>query len=133
MKSYIDTNILLDVILDDPIYGKTSRNLLAHHLDVGSLWICETVYAELVPQYDNQQELESDLFKSRIELDCSNNQIAYFAGLKWSEYRRAGGSRQRVLPDFFVGAHAYLKGDCLLTRDRGFYKTYFPELKVVHP
>jgi len=127
----VDTNVILDVITDDPAFADGSEQLLSDAYDTGSLVICEVVYAELVPRLESRKALESLLARVGIKVARSGEDVAWIAGRKWAEYRSAGGSRQRILPDFFIGAHATVRADCLLTRDRGFYVTYFPELRLL--
>jgi predicted nucleic acid-binding protein len=58
---------------------------------------------------------------------------AFAAGLAFLDYRRRGGMRTSPLPDFFIGAHAAVRGYRLLTRDRGYYASYFPTLHLISP
>jgi predicted nucleic acid-binding protein len=127
----VDTNIILDVVTDDPVHASSSGRLLAQTLDTGSLVICDIVYAELAAQYDSRESLDLALAGLGIRVVESGRDAAWLAGTKWSEYRLRGGSRKRVLADFLIGAHALVYAECLLTRDRGFYRTYFAELKQV--
>ena len=127
----VDTNVILDVVADDPIHAGQSERLLAEALDCGSLVICDVVYAELAPQYESRECLDQALAGLGIRVIESSLDVAWLAGRKWYAYRMAGGSRQRLLADFLIGAHASLHAECLLTRDRGFYKTYFPEMKLM--
>ncbi|MEI6513721.1 MAG: type II toxin-antitoxin system VapC family toxin [bacterium] len=126
----VDTNFILDVVTDDPTFADQSQTLLGQAFDSGALVICEIVYAELAPQFDTMPDLDSVLDTLNIRIVEGGKEVAYLAGRKWVEYKQAGGTRQRLLPDFLVGSHALQKAECLLTRDRGFYKTYFPELKL---
>jgi predicted nucleic acid-binding protein len=86
------------------------------------------VYAELVPQFEDRATLGKALAKLSIETSPLDDEVAFQAGQKWREYRAAGGPRERIISDFIIGAHAMLKADRFLTRDRGFYRVYYPEL-----
>lgn len=127
----VDTNVILDVVTDDPNFADESQRLLSSAYDSGAIIICEIVYAELVPQFESKEDLDSALKVISARVVEGDVDVAYLAGRKWAEYRAMGGTRQRILADFYIGAYALLKAECLLTRDRGFYKTYFPELNLV--
>jgi predicted nucleic acid-binding protein len=91
------------------------------------------VWAEtsaLFPDPDSAQAAMNTLGAAFSALD---QRIALRAGEAWRSYRKRGGSRSRVIADFLIGAHASLQADRLLTRDRGFYRSYFPGLTVIDP
>ena len=131
MITFIDTNILLDVFLPDPEFGEKSSEYLERCFHEGSLIINEIVYAELAPQFSSQRLLDKTLQKLGIRILPIDRETAYTAGIAWQQYRRAGGKRERIISDFLIGAHALVHADRLLTRDRGFYKIYFKNLKVI--
>lgn len=131
MIACVDSNIILDVVTNDPVFADQSEELLGSVYDKGSLLICDLVYAEIVPRFSTRDKLDSGLAALGIRIAEGGADVAYVAGRKWAEYRAAGGKRERLLPDFLIGAHALLRADCLLTRDRGFYSSYFPELKLM--
>ncbi|MGH3092492.1 MAG: hypothetical protein ACRDOG_09240 [Gaiellaceae bacterium] len=60
-------------------------------------------------------------------------EAALAAGAAWKVYRSRGGGRERVVADFLIGAHALHQAERLLTRDRGFYRSYFGRLRVLDP
>jgi predicted nucleic acid-binding protein len=131
MITAIDTNVLLDVFLPDKKYIDRSAALLRQAYDEGALVICEVVYSELVPQFNDRSLLDSTLARINVTLSSMDSDVAYVAGEKWGLYRKVGGKKERIITDFLIGAHALLKADRFLTRDRGFYKKYFQDLKIL--
>ena len=133
MISSIDTNILLDVFLPDNRFAAGSAKLLKLAYDEGAMIICDIVYAELVPQFEDRRSLDDTLATIHVSLSSLDRDIAFVAGERWARYRRSGGRKKRIITDFLIGAHATIRAERFLTRDRGFYKSYFPELRVISP
>jgi hypothetical protein len=131
MITAIDTNILLDIFLPDKKFAPKSAKLLKLAYDEGALVICDIVYAELVPQFEERQKLDDTLRKINVSLSSTDADIAFLAGERWNLYRKSGGIRKRIITDFLIGAHALNKAERFITRDRGFYKSYFPELQIL--
>ncbi len=128
MITAVDTSILLDVFLYSDQHGLQSTNRLAVAHGAGAIIVCDVVYAELVPAFSDRTALDSALREVGVVLSPIDSSIAYEAGLRWKRYREAGGPRARMVADFLIGAHAVAAADSFLTRDRGFFSTYFPEL-----
>jgi predicted nucleic acid-binding protein len=131
MISAIDTNVLLDVFLPDKKFAAESTRILKSAYDEGALIICEIVYAELAPQFGNKHRLDDTLAAINVSLSSLDADIAFLAGERWGSYRKSGGKRNRIISDFLIGAHAAIRAERFLTRDRGFYKSYFPELRIL--
>jgi predicted nucleic acid-binding protein len=131
MISAVDTNILLDVFLADKRFGPKSAELLKVAYNEGGLIICHVVYAELVPQFGDRREIDEALLMLNVSISSLDDEIAFVAGERWSTDRKSGGTRERIITDFIIAAHAMIKAERFLTRDRGFYKSYFPELPIL--
>jgi predicted nucleic acid-binding protein len=132
MITAVDTNVLLDIFLPDERYAEGSVRLLKKAYDEGALIICDVVYAELVPQFENQRALDDALSTANISVSAMDRNVALEAGKKWKEYRESGGTKSRIITDFLIAAHASLKADRFATRDRGFYRSYFKELSILN-
>lgn len=128
MITAVDTSVLLDVFIPDETFGPGSAEWLRSAYDAGAIVICDIVYAELAPAFTDRAALDDALSRMNVTVYPLDASIAYDAGRRWLRYRRAGGKRNRIITDFLIGAHAVAAAERFLTRDRGFYRTYFPEL-----
>ena len=129
MITATDTNVLVDLFTGDAPHHEQSEALIRDASSRGDIILSAIVYAELVPQFGDLETLDAALGQLNARVSPIDSDVAAEAGLRWMQYRRAGGPRARILPDFLIGAHALLRADQFFTRDRGFYDTYFPELR----
>ncbi len=129
----VDSNVLLDVVTNDPGWGSWSQTALERAADQSILVINALVYAEVSIGFETVESLEDalppDLYR-REELPW---EAAFLAGKVFLRYRQGGGIRQSPLPDFYIGAHAAIAGYRLLTRDATRYRTYFPSVELIAP
>lgn len=129
MITAVDTSVLLDIFLPDERHGRSSRESLVEAYDAGAIIISHVVYAELTPAFPDREALDRALREVNVVVSSIDSDMAHDAGRRWGQYRRSGGSRDRVITDFLIGAHAVATCDRFLTRDRGFFASYFPELE----
>ena len=129
----VDSNVLLDVLEEDPHWFSWSAEQLAAAAEQYHLIINPIIYAEVSIGFERIEELEAALPPASFERRQLPWEAAFLAGKCFLAYRRAGGERRSPLPDFFIGAHAAVDGLVLLTRDAGRYRTYFPRLQLIAP
>ena len=129
----VDANVILDIATDDPHWSGWSASMLAHCADRGVLIINPIIYAEVSVGFDRIEELDEVLPADAFRRDPLPWEAAFLAGKCFLAYRRRGGARRSPLPDFYIGAHAAVKGLPLLTRDPRRYRTYFPHLTLLAP
>jgi len=129
----VDTNVLLDVLTDDPVWANWSVRQLDAAAAMGPLVINDVIYAELSVRFSTIEALDAALVLADAQLDPIPRSALFLAGKAFQRYRAAGGQRTGVLPDFFIGAHAAVLGVPLLTRDVQRYRRYFPSVDLVTP
>ncbi len=128
-----DSNVLLDVITDNADWREWSKAQLAIATALNRAFINPLVYAELAPAFGSRVELDHWLDSAKFRRLDLSYEAGWRAGKAFVQYRRAGGPRTSLLPDFYIGAHAEVAGLTLITRDVGRYATYFPAVELVTP
>lgn len=133
METLVDSNVLIDVLTTDELWGGWSSEALADAAEAGRVTINPIVYAEVSVGFERIERCEQAL--SHLGLDRREVPwpAAFLAGKAFQHYRRRGGARRSPLPDFFIGAHAAVAGMRLLTRDGARYRDYFPRLQLIAP
>lgn len=129
----VDSNVLIDVASNDPAWAVWSTEKLATIGQEAALIINPLIYAELSIAYSTIEALDAALPEDIFVREALPWDAGFLAGKAFLAYRRRGGTRHSPLPDFYIGAHAAIKGYRLLTRDHGRYTTYFPRLEVIAP
>jgi predicted nucleic acid-binding protein len=129
----VDTNVILDLVTNDPEWSGWSIAQLEEAALKGPLCINDVVYAELSVRYDRTEDLEAMLDDAAVEVARTPRDALFLAGKVFVQYRKSGGARTGVLPDFFIGAHGAVSGLPLLMRDGGRYRTYFPSMALIAP
>lgn len=154
----VDTNILLDVLIPNSDFVQASLDCLLQAGETSRLIVCETVFAELSTQFPSVFTLRHFLDETGITLCPSSTAVLFSAGQAWKTYHgrtsrskitcsKCGSKlnsscsscgyevqvRQHMVADFMIGAHALVAADGLITRDRGFYRGYFEDLRLIVP
>jgi len=133
MSFLVDTNIILDIVTEDPQWFDWSSSTLAQCSEEGKLWINPIIYAEVSVGFSHIEELESVLPSTIFHRASLPWEAGFLAGKCFLSYRKATGTKSAPLPDFYIGAHAAISNLTLITRDRGRFKSYFPKLNLICP
>jgi predicted nucleic acid-binding protein len=129
----VDTNVLLDVLQEDPRWSGWSQEQLETASLTDRLAINAVIYSELSMAFARIEELEAVISEAALMVDAIPREALFLAGKVFLDYRRRKGSKQGVLPDFYIGAHAAVNGYPILTRDTARYRSYFPTVRLIAP
>lgn len=132
MPVLVDTNVLIDIAYRDPQWQAWSEKQIAQQFDEG-LVINPVIFAEFSYRYDDLDEVEAVLDPGEFMREHLPWEAAFAAGRAFRVYRERGGAREKVLPDFLIGAHAAVRGYTILTRDPDGYRIYFPGVDLISP
>lgn len=129
----VDSNVLIDVVVQDEQWAAWSIEALIEALDAGPVFVDQVVFAEVSIGYRTAEACQEALAVQGIERVPIPWPAAFLAGRAFAAYRDRGGAKLAPLPDFFIGAHAAVAGLRLLTRDASRYRTYFPTVELIAP
>jgi predicted nucleic acid-binding protein len=129
----VDSNIILDVFLNDPKWADWSESKLQEYSDSTSLFINSIIYSEISIGFTLIEELETAISKAGFQLLEIPKEALFLAGKAYLQYKRRKGVKDAPLPDFFIGAQAAILNLDLLTRDVSRYQSYFPTVKLIAP
>jgi hypothetical protein len=129
----LDSSVLLDILVGDPVHGEASERCIGDALAREDVVVCDAVLAEVQAMLDTSVSLMETLTSLGIRYEPTHEAAAMRAGHMNRRFRVRGGRRERVVADFLIGAHALLQCQGLITRDAAFFRDYFKGLKIVVP
>ncbi|MBC3363338.1 type II toxin-antitoxin system VapC family toxin [Pseudomonas sp. SWRI154] len=129
----VDTNVLIDVLEDDPVWADWSIQQMRAQSKIHDLVINPVIYAELSQTFSTFEALDEIVEELGLLMQEVPRPALFLAGKAFVRYRKVGGGKNNVLADFFIGAHAAVKRLPLLTRDAKRYRSYFPSVELVVP
>jgi hypothetical protein len=129
----VDSNIILDVFLNDLKWADWSESKLEEYSHYSSLYINEIIYSEISIGFNSIEDLENAVSKAGFQMLEIPKEALFLAGKAYLKYKKSKGFKRSPLPDFFIGAHAAVLNLDLLTRDISRYQSYFPTVKLIAP
>lgn len=130
---FVDSRILLDLFTNDAHWAEWSEKILDQYSQTNTLYINSIVYTEISIGFNKIEEVENAVSGLGIKVLEIPREALFLTGKVFLKYRKNKGTKNSPLPDFFIGAHASISKFNLITRDTSKYKTYFPQVKLIHP
>lgn len=129
----VDSNVLLDVFENDPVWADWSETMLDYYRSSHILCINPVIYAEISIGFQKIEEVEMVISGCALVLEDIPREALFLAGKSFLQYRKRKGNKVFSLPDFFIGAHAAVAGYPLITRDTSKICSYFPTVDIISP
>ncbi|GAA3375356.1 type II toxin-antitoxin system VapC family toxin [Streptomyces sannanensis] len=132
-RTLVDSSVLLDMLHDDPKWAEWSVERIADAIDGDGIVVNPLVYAEVSIQYARIEDMDAALPPEDFQREGLPWEAGFLAGKAFLKHRKVGGQKTAPLPDFYIGAHAAVKGYKLLTRNKKDFRSYFPTLDIIAP
>lgn len=129
----VDSNILIDLVMEDATWLDRSRIAFKERSALGPIWIVDVIFSETSVRFHSAQECLSFMTAIGVAIAPMSPDALWLAGQAFQAYRRRGGAKANVLPDFFIGAQAQVMDIPILTRDQRRYARYFPDVDLITP
>ena len=129
----VDSNIILDVFQDDPVWADWSETILEKYCQQTTLYINSIIYSEVSIGFVLIEDLESAIAKAGFQMLEIPKEALFLAGKVYLKYKKMKGIKRTPLPDFYIGAQAAVLQLGLITRDVSRYRSYFPSVKLISP
>ena len=129
----VDSNVVLDVFLNDPKWADWSESKLDEYDQLGILYINSIIYSEISIGFKRIENLESAIAKAGLQMLEIPKEALFLAGKAYLKYKKRKGTKRTPLPDFYIGAQAAVQDLDLIKRDASRYQSYFPTLKLIAP
>jgi predicted nucleic acid-binding protein len=129
----VDTNVILDFLTGTPSETAMGAAALKVAKLAGTISVSILVYAEVASNFSSRTRADDFFQEINCKVESIDESTAFLAAQFFAQYKLRGGARERILPDFLIAAHAQLRADRILTRDKRFFRDNFPKLKAVSP
>lgn len=129
----VDSCVLLDLFTNDPKWVAWSEDILERYSMTNTLYINSMIYTEVSMGFENIEEVERAVYDLDLKVLEMPREALFLAGKAFLAYRKNKDGKNSPLPDFFIGAHSSVSKFDLITRDTSKYKTYFPQVRLIHP
>ena len=129
----VDSNVILDLFLNDPAWADWSEATLEKYSQQAILYINSIIYSEISIGFELIEDLENTIAKAGFQMLEIPKEALFLAGKVFLKYKKRRGTKRTPLPDFFIGAQAAVLQLDLLTRDISRYRTYFPKVNLISP
>ncbi len=133
MAVLVDSNVLIDIAFQDPVWAEWSKAAIVATAMAHELIINQVIFAELSYRYESYKQVDALLPDRDFRREDVPYMAAFAASKAFLVYRKSGGTKERPLPDFFIGAHAAVCGHHIITRDTVGYRSYFPMVELITP